>query len=264
MFDSQNSRGKALYPHDLLKAFHLRAMQADLYEMEHSVKIWEDKNPKTIKEIFGDYLFAICNWTRCQKTYEFTDKSIDMFKGADLSQSYSYAVRAFKSSPVFQINEPFIVGKDFFAYVEHYIQLLSDIRRMLEESPDFAEMSDIIKNPIYRGSVGFKYCSILFYCAVLCYYDRFHCMDKMAITRLFIWSFMLRVDMRHLGFDTINLYAIGYGNDHYSNHFQMFSRIVNARTHTEISNLSIACRKNDKNADKWNTLGEKLIKMNGR
>ena len=26
LFDSQNSRGKALYPHDLLKAYHLREM----------------------------------------------------------------------------------------------------------------------------------------------------------------------------------------------------------------------------------------------
>ena len=33
LFDSQNTRGRALDPHDLLKAFHLREMQNDKYEM---------------------------------------------------------------------------------------------------------------------------------------------------------------------------------------------------------------------------------------
>ena len=31
LFDSQNSRGKSLFPHDLLKAYHLRAMDSNLY-----------------------------------------------------------------------------------------------------------------------------------------------------------------------------------------------------------------------------------------
>ena len=41
-FDSQNARGKALYPHDLLKAYHLREM-ADIDEAktEQIVKEWE-------------------------------------------------------------------------------------------------------------------------------------------------------------------------------------------------------------------------------
>ena len=41
-FDSQNARGKALYPHDLLKAYHLREM-SDISENETEkiVKDWE-------------------------------------------------------------------------------------------------------------------------------------------------------------------------------------------------------------------------------
>jgi len=35
LFDSQNTRGRALDPHDLLKAFHLREMKNDKYEMEN-------------------------------------------------------------------------------------------------------------------------------------------------------------------------------------------------------------------------------------
>ena len=40
-FDSQNARGKALYPHDLLKAYHLREMSdIDERKTEQIVKEW--------------------------------------------------------------------------------------------------------------------------------------------------------------------------------------------------------------------------------
>jgi len=56
-FDSQNARGKALYPHDLLKAYHLREM-ADIDEAktEKIVKEWEKIPQKELASFFGDYL----------------------------------------------------------------------------------------------------------------------------------------------------------------------------------------------------------------
>ena len=45
LFDTQNSRGKELYPHDLLKAFHLREMDKDGAtdkEIEKYAIQWED------------------------------------------------------------------------------------------------------------------------------------------------------------------------------------------------------------------------------
>ncbi len=42
LFDSQNSRGKPLQPHDLLKAYHLREMRDYPHEMFHAVNKWED------------------------------------------------------------------------------------------------------------------------------------------------------------------------------------------------------------------------------
>ena len=48
LFDSQNTRGRALYPHDLLKAYHLREIH-DKYEMQNAVVKWESKAPKAIK-----------------------------------------------------------------------------------------------------------------------------------------------------------------------------------------------------------------------
>lgn len=211
LFDSQNSRGKALYPHDLLKAYHLRKMNSSLSEMEHAVKKWEDEEPSEIKELFSDYIFPIFNWSKKAKTDTFSDRNIEVFKGADIKESYTYAMRAFKSSPIFQISEPFIAGNDFFEYVGHYIQLLRDIKKELEQNGEFSAIQEILSDK----SNGLKYCKTLFYCVLLSYYDRFHCFDKMAVLRLFTWSFMIRTDMQHLGYDTINKYAIGeYNSGH--------------------------------------------------
>lgn len=256
LFDSQNSRGKALYPHDLLKAYHLRKMNSSLSEMEHAVKKWEDEEPSEIKELFSDYIFPIFNWSKKAKTDTFSDRNIEVFKGADIKESYTYAMRAFKSSPIFQISEPFIAGNDFFEYVGHYIQLLRDIKKELEQNGEFSAIQEI---PSDKSS-GLKYCKTLFYCVLLSYYDRFHCFDKMAVLRLFTWSFMIRTDMQHLGYDTINKYAIGEYNSQYSNNLPVFSLIANARKHADISNLTVECNYCE---GPWSDLSVKLLILNG-
>ena len=56
LFDSQNTRGKALDPHALLKAYHLREMKDTPYEMVRAVEKWEAKEPKELRELFNLYL----------------------------------------------------------------------------------------------------------------------------------------------------------------------------------------------------------------
>lgn len=64
-FDSQNARGKKLYPHDLLKAYHLREMNdVDSAETEKIVKIWEDLDQKQLSSLFADYLYRIKEWIK--------------------------------------------------------------------------------------------------------------------------------------------------------------------------------------------------------
>ena len=56
-FDSQNSRGKSLKPHDLLKSYHLREMARDPEELKISlISEWED----TVKMHLRIYLAIIC------------------------------------------------------------------------------------------------------------------------------------------------------------------------------------------------------------
>ena len=261
LFDSQNTRGKALDPHDLLKAYHLREMKKYPYEMEHAVTKWEAKKTKDIKELFDLYLYPIWNWSHGIKSKPFTAKEIDTYKGIPEASDYTYARRASKAMPYFQITEPFISGNDFFEMVDHYLLLKNDIQKEIDYNVKFKPLKDILDDK--DKSIGFKYAKNLFYCALICYYDKFHNFEEMAVKKLFVWSFMLRVDMENLGFDSVNKYAVGEENWRYSNKIAMFSKISFARLHTEISGLQIiAKREHDEAASgKWQKLYKKIKKI---
>ena len=281
LFDSQNSRGRALYPHDLLKAYHLREIH-DKYDMQRAVLKWESKDPKAIRELFDNYLFPLWNWSKRRKSSRFTAAEIDLYKGIEESSGYTYARRANKAMPYFLLSEPLISGGDFFEMVDHYMQMLHSIKLELIDNPDFARIKELliddkskvgqIKTPAdldkacKSSSTGMNHARNLFFCALLCYYDRFHNFDLMAVKKLFTWAMMLRVDMNHLGFDSVNRYAIGLGdNDKYTNSEPVISLISSARRHTEISGMPlIVKRDNDEaEAEKWQGLYEDLLLLNG-
>lgn len=234
LFDSQNTRGRALDPHDLLKAYHLREMHNDTYDMENAVINWEAKNVTKIRELFSDYLFPIWNWSRGRKTWEFTDKDIDTYKGVSYDCQYTFARRAFKAMPCFQLTEPFIAGRDFFEMVDHYLQLLRNIETELNNSPNLADIRTCYDSK--PCSVGMKHVRKLYKAVVLLYYDRFHILDPLSLKKLFMWAFMLRIELDNLSFDSINKYAVGEG---INNSIPMFSIISQARKHTDIGNLMI-------------------------
>lgn len=264
LFDSQNARGKALDPHDLLKAYHLREMKKYPYEMEHAVTKWEAKDTTQIRELFDLYLFPIWNWSRGIKSRSFTAKEIDTYKGIGEASVYTYARRASKAMPYFQITEPFIAGNDFFEMVDHYMFLLRDVKTEIATNPTFESIEAILEEK--NNSTGFRYTKNLFYCALLCYYDKFHNFDEMSVKKLFTWAFMVRVDMENLGFDSINKYAIGdSSNSRYTNAIPMFAKISFARLHNEISGLQIRVKREGDapQSDNWNGLYQKLKEING-
>ena len=269
LFDSQNARGKALDPHDLLKAYHLREMKKYPYEMEHAVTKWEAKSSDDIRKLFYHYLFPIWNWSHGIKSRPFTAKEINTYKGITESSDYTYARRASKAMPYFQITEPFIAGNDFFEMVDHYMRMLQDIKSEIKRNPRFKQIKAIVRpdaDEKKTNSTGFEYAKTLFFCALLCYYDKFHNFDELAVQKLFTWAFMLRVDMEHLGFDTINKYSIGDTiNSRYTNTIPVFTKISFARLHNEISGLQVKVkRKDDKSqSDNWEFLYQKLKKING-
>ena len=263
LFDSQNTRGRALDPHDLLKAYHLREMQSDIQAMHAAVTKWESFPTKSIRELFAEYLFPIYHWTRGRKSRPFAASEIDTYKGVSVSSDYTYAKRAYHAVPYFQISDPIPSGECFFEMVAHYLQMLDDVKREIENKEIFSELKTIIYNKEYKSS-GFGYVTNLFYCALLCYYDKFHNFDGRAVNKLFLWAYMLRVDLEVLGYDSVNKYAIGEG-ERYTNIIDMFSRIRDARSHTEISSIAISTVRRTENASatRWDGLYEQLKRLSG-
>lgn len=237
LFDSQNTRGRALDPHDLLKAYHLRAMRNRPYEMRHVVTRWEEFSSDEVREMFARYLFPTLSWGLKEKARPFTSREIDAYKGVGADFGYSYADRARRAAPSFQIGEPFIEGEDFFLMAEHYLRMRKDIELEIGSNTDFAEISRELNRK--RPTAGWRHARSLFWCALLAYYDRFHNFDVRAVRKLFTWAMMIRVDMQALGFDSINKYAVGEDNGRFANVVPMFARIARARYHTDIADIVI-------------------------
>lgn len=284
LFDSQNTRGRELYPHDLLKAYHLRVISGKKGE-ERAVEEWEAKDPKAIAELFRDYLFPIWHWARRRKCGGFTTADIDLYKGVEPDSEYAYAYRVRRTGARYQITEPFPAGRDFFKMVHHYMQMLKGLKREIAVNPALQEVKEILiassgrdkKNTLItsaeeldealdRQPVGFRHACRLFFCALLCYYDRFGVLDARAVKRLFTWAMMLRVNMQHLGFASINKYAIGERDpqkDQYTNVIPVLSMIVSARKHTEISDISLKVDVEPGQSDeKWERLRKELRVLN--
>lgn len=266
LFDSQNSRGKELDPHDLLKAYHLREMDGNTFAMQRAVNTWEAVEPLEIKKLFGKYLFSICNWSNKESTRPFTASEIAAFKGVPETSAYPFAARTKKAMPVFQITEPFVSGSDFFAMVDYYLALSGYLLDEVRAMEQFSEILDMAEG---KGNVGFIHARILFEAALLAYYDKFGTFDDRAVIKLFSWAFMLRVDLESLGFDSVNRYAIADGahdtwNNRYTNNIPVFSIIKRARTASEISNLPVRIERGEQaRQTKWPKLHDALKKLNG-
>ena len=246
LFDSQNTRGKRLDPHDLLKAYHLREIK-DRYSMRYNTEQWEAAKSTDIRDLFNWYLYPIMNWAKRDKVRTFSERDIEQFKGVRASSGYRYGNRTVKAMPCFQLGEQFEAGEYFFGMVSHYLRMRKDIESEIRTNPFFEKVREVID--FRENSTGFEYSKRLFYCAVMAYYDRFGIFDIRAIGKLCQWAFTIRLDMEHLGFDTINKYAVGDDPyNRYSNCIPMFSIIKNSRSHLDVANILIKkCTKTSRN-----------------
>jgi hypothetical protein len=233
-FDSQNARGKALAPHDLLKAYHLREMMDATEQAErlHHVSLWEqgvspDDESANLHLIMGEYLFRLRRWLDGDYGVQFSRHNLEVFKGVNLSTSdYHYlqsllaldfAVEHYNNDPIrkwdkqskpypFQVNQLIINGKRFFEYIQHY----KSLHHTLFEGDNALLGNFLKKHTRYAGSSrkGDMYIKNLFMCAVMAYYDKFG--DKeliQAATICFCWSYYLRLQYQKIGMDSVDGHA---------------------------------------------------------
>lgn len=102
MFDSQNGRGKELEAYNLLKAYHIRAMEQnsmdekircdvrweDAIQFDATPLISSDDNIDILKQIFEEQLYKSRIWTRRTEAGRFLKKNIDEFKGFTIDKNH--------------------------------------------------------------------------------------------------------------------------------------------------------------------------------
>ena len=240
-FDSQNARGKSLYPHDLLKAYHLREMNhLGAIEIEQIVKMWENLDQSKLSILFNDYLYRTKQWVRGKRSTELSEQNIDMFKGVaskdkhpyaqyykgafafaeEFNQSYVPFVTSTQKMTPFQIDAPIIAGKPFFEYSKHYFDILDDIQNNSKYEGYFINDNEIVKtlDKYYKSRTGDKITRLLFDTAILLYVDRFcpsipsrNDLDYLDqfIEYIFIWAYSLRAQYANVGWQIAQNYIMG-------------------------------------------------------
>lgn len=266
-FDSQNSRGKDLEPHDLLKAFHLREMNNFSTEEERkkTVEKWESLDTAKLSKLFSQHLFRIRNWSSGHSARYFSKNEVDVFKGVspDIVENYPFAAmlriahfyveeynRSYhrnidKREMVFpfQIDETIINGKRFFEMIEHYQIMIDNVKskEMSEKYP----ILNIIKT--YEGSfrTGDKYIRNLFYCGLIYYIDKFGDKDlPKAIDKIFVWAYSLRLKLQAVGLDSVDNFALNQGHSQ----IQLFKRIKETIKPNDILNLRLDTLRENKSS----------------
>ena len=226
-FDSQNSRGKELEPHDLLKAYHLREMrEIPSDEQIEIIEKWEGIDTDELASLF-EYLYRIKNWSKSKSAREFTKDEISVFKGISLNNKIyypykriyyiaDYFINKIACEPLLEVAYPFqldniiINGKRFFEMIYCYSKLKKELQNLIRKW-NFEIYNILYGDHKYDGScrVGDGYVRGLFECACIYFIDKFG-EDKWltkVFEKLFLWAFSLRLTSGSIKFVSVDNFA---------------------------------------------------------
>ncbi|EMI14774.1 uncharacterized protein DUF262 [Bacillus altitudinis] len=279
-FDSQNSRGKELAPHDLLKSYHLREMNtADESSKINIINKWENKNQLKLEKLFESYLYPITQWHQGNDGVDYSSKKIKTFKGVKNNHIYNYAIYhkasnlhieqlnsngtaellSIKPLNQFQLTQPVITGKRFFEYTLHYAHLLKRIQKRIK---DFHKNVDEIPNK----QSGDMYIKQLYEKALMFFADRFGEVEitDMVLNQMYTWCYSFRLVMKAVYVESTNKYAIGR-HSRLNEGIDLFTRISKMNEPEEF-NLLIFERIDETkvaNKEKYSKVWERLKVING-
>lgn len=264
-FDAQNSRGKDLEPHDLLKAYHLREYSEDEDKnKQNDVTDWEAYQSDKLAKLFAEYLFRIRSWSRGESGFEFDKNKIYLFKGVTVGKigDYKYAESLrilhhytdeynssyhrqidlnIKPYP-FQLDAPILNGRRFFEMISYYKKIFDLMLNELQENTRLNGISKRIMSIIksYDGwqRTGDTYVRTLFECALIFYIDKYgmHQID-FAIEKIFAWAYKLRLGYHAIQFESVDNHVL---------HHNLFLDIKNSYTPQEALRRSIEINKSRK------------------
>jgi hypothetical protein len=235
-FDSQNSRGKDLDPHDLLKAYHLREFD----DSENKIKLkivnqWENTDDDELAHLFSQYLYRIKGWSSAESARNFSKNEIYRFKGINIHElnqfPYSKSLRiihhfvddynnsfhrkidqSYYEFP-FQLDQTIINGRRFFEMIHHYYDVFNTMVKTIKDNPTLNHQSQKILNTIESyggaGRTGDAYTRLLFDTVLIYYVDKFGENEiNTAIQYFFIWAYNLRLTYQSLQFSSVDNYVL--------------------------------------------------------
>lgn len=274
-FDSQNARGKDLAPHDLLKAFHLRAIPHMEEEDKKNIIAWE-KYPATRLEALFLMLYRIKRWVGTKEARVFTSQNVGTFKGLNANDNQLPYKKIYTIAQCYitlynqdiarrldgnrldyphQIDQITINGSLFFDMIRYYY----DKEKELGEEMNRAN-PEVMKavNSLNRGR-GDKYIRLLFDASCLFYYDKFGTENlKRAMDSIFAWTYGKRLTAYSIKLSSIDNLARGYESESF------FSMLHNSIQPNDISGWAVPVikkediSKNQKNNDIVITLMNEL------
>lgn len=276
-FDSQNSRGKELAPHDILKSYHLRLMgDEEEGEKRHIINEWENIKQSDFEVLFANTLYPLTNWYKNRSGLNYSIKEIKVFKGIKTDNCYNFTVYHkaanryieefnnrfydFISIDIvnqFQLTQPIIAGKRFFEYGLHY----EEIKKTIESDivTPFIKKKNIISE-ISLSRAGDSYVYNLFLNIIIFFVDRFN-IDALTEARmnfLFKWAFSLRLRLKSVYRESVNNYAMGK-SDWVNEGKNMFSLIADMQEPIELDKIVLDCIKENDRNDKYSNLYEVLF-----
>ncbi|WP_396188112.1 DUF262 domain-containing protein [Flavobacterium sp.] len=235
-FDSQNSRGKDLDPHDLLKAYHLREFD----DSENKIKLsivnqWENADDSELAHLFSQYLYRIKGWSSAESARDFSKNEIYRFKGINIHElnqfPYSKSLRiihhfvddynnsfhrkidqTYYDFP-FQLDQTIINGRRFFEMIHHYHDVFNTMVKTIKNKPTLNQQSHKILETIDSydgvGRTGDAYTRLLFDTILIYYVDKFGENEiNTAIQYFFIWAYNLRLSYQSLQFSSVDNYVL--------------------------------------------------------
>ena len=223
-FDSQNSRGKELSPHDLLKSYHLREMNCEAESFKNTIiSKWENTRQDNLADFFYNNLYPLVQWFEGRDGLYYSSRKIKTFKGIKKNNSFNfstyhkaaqlyiehfnlngeYELTNGREVNQFQITQPIIAGHRFFLYSLHYYKLYRLVCEKIKNKYNTNLIPDI--------GTGDRYIKNLFINLLIFFADKFsfETLNDKYISFFYRYAYSLRLIMHSVYQESINKYVLG-------------------------------------------------------
>lgn len=158
MFETQNGRGKNLEAYNLLKAYHIRAMEFNSQSerifcdrrWEKSIRLTASTGNDLLKQVIGEQLYKSRLWLRAENPVKiFSNEEIDEFKGLsiDKNETIKYPYQ----------NVLFFIWMNIQANNIYPINVVQSVARYSGEKNNLVSSLVSINQPIINGRLFFDY-----------------------------------------------------------------------------------------------------------